>query len=152
MTIFGPGFIVKMTGSGFSFASVASPHQAGGMDGISVRRVYDQADPDDGTRVLVDRLWPRGVSKERAAVDLWLKEVAPSGELRTWYHKDPQRYEEFDTRYRRELEQGPGAEALERLIELAREGAVTLVTSVRSVEGSHVPTLVDLLERSGSGP
>ncbi|MER6999057.1 DUF488 family protein [Streptomyces sp. NPDC000410] len=118
------------------------------MDTITVRRVYDEPEPDDGTRVLVDRLWPRGVSKERAAVDEWLKEVAPSTELRKWYHEDSSRYEQFDSRYRHELEHGPAAEALDHLLALARSGPVTLVTSVRSVEGSHVPTLVDLLKRS----
>ncbi|MDI9886712.1 DUF488 family protein [Streptomyces sp. HNM0645] len=119
---------------------------------IKVRRVYDAPDPDDGTRVLVDRLWPRGVSKERAAVDAWLKEVAPSGELRGWYHHDRSRYEEFDARYRTELEDGAAAQALERLRALVRGGPVTLVTSVKSVEGSHVPTLVDVLEKSAEPP
>ncbi|MCX4514853.1 DUF488 family protein [Streptomyces sp. NBC_01619] len=119
---------------------------------ITVRRVYDDPRPDDGTRVLVDRLWPRGVSKERAAVEEWLKEVAPSGELRTWYHKDASRYGEFDARYRQELEQGPAAEALDRLLALARGGPLTLVTSVKHVEGSHLPTLVDVLEKAAQTP
>ncbi|MFD5424749.1 DUF488 domain-containing protein [Streptomyces sp. NPDC127084] len=117
------------------------------MDDITVRRVYDTTEPDDGVRVLVDRLWPRGVSKERAAIDEWLKEVAPSNGLRTWYHKDASRYREFDARYRQELDEGAAAQALARLRELAAGGPVTLVTSVKSIEGSHVPTLVDLLER-----
>ncbi|MGW2560385.1 DUF488 domain-containing protein [Streptomyces sp. NPDC001514] len=120
------------------------------MDSITVRRVYDDPDPDDGTRVLVDRLWPRGVSKERAAVDTWLKEVAPSNELRNWYHKDASRYEEFDARYRQELQQGPAAEALDQLLALARGGRITLVTSVKNIEGSHLPTLVDMVERARS--
>ncbi|MGW7368868.1 DUF488 domain-containing protein [Streptomyces sp. NPDC054841] len=119
---------------------------------ITVRRVYDEPEPDDGTRVLVDRLWPRGVSKERAAVDEWLKEVAPSNELRNWYHKDSSRYEEFDARYRQELEHGPAAKALDHLLGLAHGGPVTLVTSVKSIEGSHVPTLVGLLEQAGQPP
>ncbi|MEU6705897.1 DUF488 domain-containing protein [Streptomyces wuyuanensis] len=116
------------------------------MATINVRRVYDDPDPDDGTRVLVDRLWPRGVSKERAAVDAWLKDVAPSGELRAWYHHDRSRYEEFVARYRRELADGPAAQALEQLRGLVGGGPVTLVTSVRNVEDSHVPTIVDALE------
>ncbi|UUN31477.1 DUF488 domain-containing protein [Streptomyces sp. FIT100] len=118
-------------------------------DGITVRRVYDAPAPGDGTRVLVDRLWPRGVSKERAAVDEWLKEVAPSNELRTWYHKDASRHAEFDARYRQELAQGPAADALDRLLALARGGPVTLVTSVKSIEGSHLQTLVDVLRQPG---
>ncbi|MEU2161072.1 DUF488 family protein [Streptomyces chengbuensis] len=116
------------------------------MATINVRRVYDDPDPADGTRVLVDRLWPRGVSKERAAVDVWLKEVAPTGELRGWYHHDRSRYEEFDARYRRELSDGPAAAAMEQLRGLVRGGPVTLVTSVKNVEGSHVPTIVAVLE------
>ncbi|WP_432073767.1 DUF488 domain-containing protein [Streptomyces wuyuanensis] len=122
------------------------------MATINVRRVYDDPDPDDGTRVLVDRLWPRGVSRERAAVDAWLKDVAPSGELRGWYHHDRSRYQEFDARYRGELEDGPAAKALAQLRELVRGGPVTLVTSVKSVEDSHVPTLVDVLEKSAPPP
>ncbi|AWI31650.1 DUF488 family protein [Streptomyces sp. ICN441] len=122
------------------------------MATIRVRRVFDDPGPADGVRVLVDRLWPRGVSKERAAVDAWLKDVAPSGELRGWYHQDRSRYEEFDARYRRELAAGPAAQALERLRGLVRGGPVTLVTSVKSVEGSHVPTLVALLEESAPPP
>ncbi|MFE3325351.1 DUF488 domain-containing protein [Streptomyces sp. NPDC059176] len=121
------------------------------MAAITVRRVYEAPDPDEGVRVLVDRLWPRGVSKERAAVDEWLKDVAPSNELRTWYHKDASRYEEFAARYRHELSSGPAAAALERLVELARRGRITLVTSVKSVGGSHVQTLADLLE-GADGP
>ncbi|MFI1471557.1 DUF488 domain-containing protein [Streptomyces wuyuanensis] len=122
------------------------------MATINVRRVYDDPDPDDGTRVLVDRLWPRGVSRERAAVDAWLKDVAPSGELRGWYHHDRSRHREFDARYRSELQDGPAAQALEQLRELVRGGPVTLVTSVKSIEGSHVPTLVDVLEDSARPP
>ncbi|WP_338673737.1 DUF488 family protein [Streptomyces sp. SCSIO 30461] len=120
------------------------------MGDITVRRVYDSPEPGDGVRVLVDRLWPRGVSKERAAIDEWLKEVAPSGELRTWYHKDAARYAEFDARYRRELEAGAATQAFAHLCELAAGGPVTLVTSVKSVEASHVPTLVGLLEHDAS--
>lgn len=119
------------------------------MATITVRRVYDAPDPEGGVRVLVDRLWPRGVSKERAAVDEWLKDVAPTSELRTWYHKDASRYGEFAARYRQELASGPAAEALDRLIDLARDGRITLVTSVKSVEGSHVQILVDLLREAG---
>ena len=73
---------------------------------IRVRRVYEEPEPDDGTRVLVDRLWPRGLSKAKAALDEWCKDVAPSAELRTWYGHDPARFEEFAGRYRLELDGG----------------------------------------------
>ncbi|MGW4974452.1 DUF488 domain-containing protein, partial [Streptomyces albidoflavus] len=79
-----------------------------------VRRVYEPAEPSDGTRVLVDRLWPRGVSKERAAVDVWLKEITPSTELRDWYHQNPEeRYDGFTERYRTELAD-PGLDGAEQ--------------------------------------
>lgn len=92
---------------------------------IQVKRVYEAPSPDDGMRVLVDRLWPRGLSKEKAAVDLWLKELAPSTELRKWFGHAPEKWEEFQQRYRQELVQQP--EALQRLSELAAGGPVTLL-------------------------
>lgn len=118
---------------------------------IRVRRVYDPPEEDDGTRVLVDRLWPRGVSKEHAAVDVWAKDVTPSKELRTWYHEDrsADRYDDFVDRYRTELGDPAHAEAVEALLALVREGGpVTLVTAVKDVPASHVPVLVDHLEHA----
>lgn len=114
----------------------------GAATGFRVRRIYDEVDTEDGLRVLVDRLWPRGVSKERAAVDEWCKVLTPSTELRTWYHAHPQEYEDFAERYRAELagpEQGP---AVQRLRELARTRQVTLLTAVKDPEHSHVPVLL----------
>ncbi|GAA1189760.1 DUF488 family protein [Streptomyces hebeiensis] len=122
------------------------------MDAFTVRRVYDDAPSADAdhTRVLVDRLWPRGVSKERAGVDEWLKDVAPSSELRSWYHQDTSRYEEFASRYEHELDGAERREAVDHLLEIAADRPVTLVTSVKDVEHSHVPTLVrHLRERGG---
>jgi uncharacterized protein YeaO (DUF488 family) len=115
---------------------------------FTVRRVYDPPGPDDGTRVLVDRLWPRGVSKERAAVDEWFKTVTPSNELRRWYHADRSRYAEFVERYEVELAGAEQREALARLAELAGQGPVTLVTAVPDVPTSHVPTLLAALNPS----
>ncbi|WP_299532352.1 DUF488 domain-containing protein [uncultured Streptomyces sp.] len=122
-----------------------------GGDGGSprVRRVYDPLEDGDGTRVLVDRLWPRGVSKERAAVDVWLKDLTPSAELRSWYHEDRSgaRYDAFVERYRTELAGPAPAEAVHRLLALlAGDGPVTLVTAVKDVSRSHVPVLVEYLE------
>ncbi|MCX4674861.1 DUF488 family protein [Streptomyces sp. NBC_01433] len=120
-------------------------------DSVRVRRVYDPPEDGDGTRVLVDRLWPRGVSKERAAIDLWLKDITPSDELRSWYHQDRSgaRYDDFVDRYRTELGDPAHTEAVDRLIALVREGGpVTLVTAVKDVPASHVPVLVDHLEHA----
>ncbi|MGW0791615.1 DUF488 domain-containing protein [Streptomyces sp. NPDC002911] len=118
---------------------------------IRVRRVYDPPEDDDGTRVLVDRLWPRGISKEDAAVDLWAKDVTPSKELRTWYHDDRSgtRYDDFVDRYRTELGDPAHTEAVAELLALLRRGgAVTLVTAVKDVPTSHVPVLVGHLEQA----
>ncbi|WP_097966646.1 DUF488 domain-containing protein [Streptomyces sp. or20] len=122
---------------------------ASGSEPVRVRRVYDPPEDDDGTRVLVDRLWPRGVSKERAAIDVWLKDVTPSDELRSWYHQDGSgaRHDVFVERYRTELDDPAHTEAVERLVGLVREGgAVTLITAVKDVADSHVPVLVDHLK------
>ncbi|MEU2795204.1 MULTISPECIES: DUF488 family protein [unclassified Streptomyces] len=115
---------------------------------VRVRRVHDPVEEADGTRVLVDRLWPRGVSRERAAVDVWLKDVTPSGALRTWYHHDrADRREEFVERYRAELDDTAHTEAVERLAGLVRDGGpVTLITAAKDVGDSHVPVLVDHLK------
>lgn len=92
---------------------------------IRIKRVYDPPDKDDGTRVLVDRLWPRGLRKEDAALTLWLKEIAPSPELRMWFGHDPARWIEFDRRYRAELKKND--EAVGQLGELVKRGPVTLL-------------------------
>ena len=94
--------------------------------------VYEAPSPKDGLRVLVERLWPRGLTKERAAVDLWLKDVAPSPELRKWFGHDPARWEQFQERYRRELREKQDAVRL--LKQRAKEGTVTLVYAARDEE------------------
>lgn len=96
---------------------------------VRLKRAYEPADAKDGTRVLVDRLWPRGVSKEDAVLDQWMKEIAPSTELRKWFDHDPARWEEFCQRYGAELHQN--AELLSQLRALAREGPVTLIYSAQ---------------------
>jgi uncharacterized protein YeaO (DUF488 family) len=112
---------------------------------VRVGRVYDEPEPDDGTRVLVDRIWPRGLSKDKARLDLWLKQVAPSTELRKWYRHDPERFEEFGRRYREELEDAERAQALKDLRELARSGTLTLLTATRHAEISEAAVLADLI-------
>jgi uncharacterized protein YeaO (DUF488 family) len=111
---------------------------------IRVARVYDEADPDEGQRVLVDRMWPRGVRKDDPRVGVWCKDVAPSKELREWYHHEPDRFDEFAERYLEELRDGA---ALAELRKLAKRGVVTLVTATRDVEGSHAAVLARLLKR-----
>ena len=111
---------------------------------LAVKRIYDEPDPADGFRLLVDRLWPRGVTKERAALDLWLKEVGPSTELRTWFHAHPEAFDEFAQRYRAELKTNP---AVDRLRELdARERRVTLLYSVRDPVHNHAEVLAAFLD------
>ncbi|WP_035846961.1 DUF488 domain-containing protein [Kitasatospora azatica] len=110
---------------------------------IRTRRVYDPPDPADGYRVLVDRLWPRGLSKERAALDEWAKDLAPSTELRHWLHESPdERAEEFATRYRAELDT-PGAR--EQLAALRAHGTLTLLTANKDPDALHAGVLAELL-------
>ena len=112
---------------------------------ISIARVYD--DPGDG-RVLVDRLWPRGIKKDDPRIGRWIKEAAPSKELRTWYHANMDRYDDFHARYLAELEEpGPAADALDELVELARAGDLELATAMKDPAQSEVPTLVEAIEK-----
>jgi uncharacterized protein YeaO (DUF488 family) len=116
---------------------------------VRVRRVREEPSTDDGTRVLVDRLWPRGLAKADAVYDEWLRDVAPSTELRRWFSHDPERFDEFAGRYRAELEAEPAASALARLRTWAADGALTLLTATRDVENSHARVLARVLDRSG---
>jgi uncharacterized protein YeaO (DUF488 family) len=94
---------------------------------VRIKRAYEPASQRDGFRVLVDRLWPRGVRKADLRLDAWLKDVAPSAELRRWFGHEPERFREFAARYRRELRSGPAAEALADVVTRASEGPLTLV-------------------------
>lgn len=114
---------------------------------IRLVRVYDRPGADDGVRVLVDRVWPRGLTKERAHVDEWLKQVAPSTGLRKWYGHDPERFTEFRRRYRDELSEPEPAAALQHLRDLARQNTVTLVTATKDISISQAAVLADLLRR-----
>ncbi|WP_051966703.1 DUF488 domain-containing protein [Kitasatospora mediocidica] len=115
----------------------------GGTADIRVRRIYDPPSPDDGRRVLVDRLWPRGVSKERAELDEWAKELAPSDELRRWYHAAPQEHAaEFADRYRAEL---AAPEQQDRLAALRARAPLTLLTATKDATHSHAALLLELL-------
>lgn len=120
----------------------SKPHE------VRVRRIYARPEPDDGARVLVDRLWPRGVSKERAQLDQWCKEIAPSTELRKWYDHMPDRFDEFTQRYRRELRQPEHAAALAELRRLADAGNLTLLTATKQVELSEAQVLQEVLDET----
>jgi uncharacterized protein YeaO (DUF488 family) len=115
------------------------------MPDVRARRVYEEPAPSDGRRVLVDRLWPRGLSKNRARLDEWLKAVAPSDELRRWYGHEPGKFAEFTRRYRAELTEPERAEALRHLRDEARSGQVTLLTATRDLEHSEAEVLVQEL-------
>jgi len=112
---------------------------------VVLKRAYDEPAASDGTRVLVERLWPRGISKERAHIDLWLKDVAPSTELRKWYNHDPQKFPEFRRRYEAELQSEAAQEALARLREVAKQGQLTLVFAAHDTDHSNAVVLRDLL-------
>lgn len=112
---------------------------------IRVRRAYDPPERDDGQRVLVDRLWPRGLSKARAHLDAWYKEIAPSNELRKWYGHDPDRFDEFARRYRAELARRPASDAVDALRRRARRTRVVLLTATKDVDHSGARVLLDVL-------
>lgn len=112
---------------------------------VRVRRAYEPPSPDDGVRVLVDRLWPRGLSKDAARVDEWPKEVAPSSELRRWFHGPEGTFEGFRRRYLAELSAAGPTAALERLGERARAGPLTLLTASRDPGHSHAAVLAGLI-------
>lgn len=112
-------------------------------------RVYDtDTDTAGGSRVLVDRLWPRGLTKEKAALAEWCREVSPSAELRRWYGHDPEKFAEFRRKYRSELHAGDRAEALAHLRELARGPGLTLLTATKDVTISEAAVLAELIETS----
>ncbi len=115
---------------------------------VRVARVYDEPTEQDGQRVLVDRVWPRGLSKERAKLDEWCKAVAPSSELRRWYGHDPGLFGEFTRRYRAELGEGEPAAALKHLGELTGRGRLTLLTATRAADISQAAVLADVLRHT----
>lgn len=110
---------------------------------LQVKRTYDPPSPDDGRRILVERLWPRGMTKEEVAADEWRKEVSPSPALRRWYGHRPERWEEFQRRYRTELDAAP--EAWRPILEAARHGKVTLLFSARDRERNSAELLREYL-------
>ncbi|WP_404952730.1 DUF488 domain-containing protein [Streptomyces sp. 147326] len=112
---------------------------------VHVRRVYEDPAQSDGVRVLVDRVWPRGMTKDKAHLDEWCKQVAPSTELRKWYSHDPERFTEFSRRYRTELKDPEHADALAHLRDLAGDRPLTLLTATKHPEISEAEVLAEML-------
>ncbi len=112
-------------------------------DHVRLKRAYEPPARDDGTRILIDRLWPRGVKKADSAIDEWMKEIAPSTKLRKWFGHDPERWPEFQRRYRAELRRHP--DELDRLRRLAQQGRVTLVFAAHDESHNDAVVLRDLL-------
>ena len=112
---------------------------------VRLKRVYEEPAKEDGTRILVDRLWPRGLTKEKAHVDLWLKDIAPSTELRKWFAHDPAKWPEFKTRYRTELQHNK--EQVELLKQALAKGQATLVYGAKDEEHNEAVVLQELLSR-----
>ena len=113
---------------------------------IRVKRIYLPAEREDGLRILVDRLWPRGVKKERARVDLWMKDIAPSHTLRTWYGHDPARWMAFRERYLAELQQPDRQTSVQKLLTLARQQPITLLFAARDEQRNHAVVLKEYLD------
>lgn len=110
---------------------------------IQIKRVYEKPGKEDGKRILVDRLWPRGLTKEKAGIDLWMKEIAPSTELRKWFGHDPEKWNEFKTRYHRELKNNESQVSL--LKEQLKKGTVTLVYGAKDEEHNEALVLTEWL-------
>ena len=117
---------------------------------IRLKRVYEGPEPADGLRVLVDRLWPRGLSRRRAAADLWLREVAPSNALRRWFGHDPRRWNQFRQKYREELAQQPNL--LHTLDDLRRRTPITLLFGARDEARNNAVVLREILDNQGEIP
>lgn len=118
---------------------------------IKVKRIYEQVSKDDGVRILVDRLWPRGVSKEEANLDHWLKDIGPSSELRKWFNHDPEKFNEFSKKYKLELQENEAQkEAFEQLTSILESGdkSFTLLFSAKEEKYNHVQILKSLLEKN----
>lgn len=111
---------------------------------IKLKRIYEKPEPSDGYRILIDRLWPRGISKEKASVDCWLKEIAPSNELRKWYHHDPEKWDEFRKKYQAELETVP--DKVIQLKDIIRSyETVTFLYSSKEIKHNNAVALKELV-------
>lgn len=123
------------------------PQAVGVANGIRIKRAYEPRGEGEGYRVLIDRLWPRGISKEKLAPDAWMKELAPSDELRKWFGHDPSRFTEFQTRYREELKSEEARAALRELVSRAKTGTVTLLYGAKDEEHNNAVVLRSLVNQ-----
>jgi uncharacterized protein YeaO (DUF488 family) len=114
---------------------------------LNVKRAYEIKEPGDGERILIDRLWPRGVSKAQAGIDRWLKDLAPSTELRKWFGHDPEKWEEFKKRYLKELSDPEKRKLLEDIAQSARSSTVTLIYSAKDTEHNDVKVLEEIIRK-----
>ena len=112
---------------------------------VKIKRAYDKISPDDGKRILVDRLWPRGIKKDEAKIDEWIKEIAPSNELRKWFAHDPSKWQEFKKRYREELKDQ--SNLIKILKHRAKKGNITLIFSARDTEHNNAVVLSELISK-----
>lgn len=112
---------------------------------IQIKRIYEEPSSTDGARVLVDRLWPRGVSKEKAALDLWLKDIAPSSDLRIWFNHDPERFTEFSHKYAEELSNNPVVESIRELVK--GSDTITLLYAAKDPKVNHAIVLQEFLNK-----
>lgn len=113
---------------------------------LRTKRVYEKRDPGDGKRILVDRLWPRGLKREEAGIDEWMKDLAPSDELRQWFGHDPEKWPEFQRRYTRELSASDKVALLDKVARMAREGNVTIVYAARDTEHNNAKVLEEIMK------
>jgi uncharacterized protein YeaO (DUF488 family) len=118
---------------------------------LALKRVYQPADPEDGTRILVDRLWPRGIARDKARIDLWLKDIAPSEVLRRRFHSRPDDWDDFCSAYAAELMDAPAQAATRVVLELLRDGPVTLLYAARNERQNNAVALSAWLERQSGG-
>lgn len=116
---------------------------------IEIKRVYDKPDQNDGIRVLVDRFWPRGVRKDKARIELWPRDIAPSTDLRRWFKHDPERWEEFKEKYKRELEENRKVTDVKKKLEKIDRDKVTLLYAAADKEHNHALVLKDFLRANG---
>jgi uncharacterized protein YeaO (DUF488 family) len=116
---------------------------------LKVKRVYDKKEISDGKRILVDRMWPRGLRTENAGVDEWLKELSPSDKLRRWFNHDPEKWEEFRRRYRKELSSSEKKGILKRIAKEAARGDITLVYGARETEYNNARVLEEIINQAG---
>ena len=112
---------------------------------VKIKRIFDPASPDDGKRIYVDRLWPRGMKKEEVKMDEWLKDISPSDVLRKWFSHDPSKYKEFKSRYTKELEKH--SEVLERIRKESKKETVTLLFSAKDIEHNNATVLKEMLSQ-----